>query len=99
MKPLVLPYQGRLPEVHESAFVAHNATLIGDLKIDAESSVWFGTVIRGDVMPIRIGRRTNIQDLTTIHATTDISSCTIGDEVTVGHRVVLHGCTVNDRVL
>lgn len=96
---LVLPYQGALPRIDPRAFVAQTATVIGDVTIGAESSVWFGSVVRGDMMPIRVGARTNVQDLSVVHVTTDVAGCTIGDEVTVGHRVILHACTVGDRVL
>ena len=76
-----------------------SAQVIGDVHIGAESSVWMNVVIRGDVHRIRIGRRTNIQDLTMVHVMRDTHPTTIGDEVTVGHSAVLHGCTIEDRVL
>jgi carbonic anhydrase/acetyltransferase-like protein (isoleucine patch superfamily) len=85
--------------VHASAFVAPGAVVLGDVEIGERSSFWFGCVARGDVNAIRIGARTNIQDLTTIHVTSKTHPTVIGDEVTVGHRVVLHGCTVKDRCL
>jgi carbonic anhydrase/acetyltransferase-like protein (isoleucine patch superfamily) len=96
---LILPYQGKHPELHARAYVAPNATVIGDVVLGEDSSVWFGSVVRGDMMPIRIGARTNVQDLSVVHVTTDVAGCTIGDEVTVGHRVILHACTVGNRVL
>ena len=92
-------FAGKSPQVHGRAWVAPDATLIGDVVLGEDSSVWFGCVVRGDVSAIRIGARTNVQDLTTIHGTTGLSSTTLGDEVTVGHRAVLHGCTIGDRVL
>lgn len=98
-KPLVLPWRGIWPTIHPSAFVAPQTTITGDVVIGEESSIWFGTVIRGDVMPIRIGRRTNIQDLSLIHATYGKFETHIGDEVTAGHRVTLHGCRIGDRCL
>ena len=76
-----------------------SAQVIGDVQIGAESSVWMNVVIRGDVNGIRIGARTNIQDLTMIHVMRETHPTTIGDEVTVGHSAVLHGCTIEDRVL
>lgn len=97
--PLILPFQGKRPEIHPTAFIADNATVIGDTTIGEASSIWFGTVVRGDMMPIRIGRRSNVQDNSVIHVTTDVAGCTIGDEVTVGHRVILHACTIGNRVL
>jgi carbonic anhydrase/acetyltransferase-like protein (isoleucine patch superfamily) len=80
-------------------FVAETATVIGDVEIGEDSSVWFGAVIRGDVNYIRIGARTNIQDLTVIHVTTDTHPTVLEDEITVGHRVVLHGCHVESGCL
>jgi carbonic anhydrase/acetyltransferase-like protein (isoleucine patch superfamily) len=97
--PIIMPFQGKHPEIHPTAYVADNATLIGDTVLGEESSIWFGTVVRGDVMPIRIGKRTNVQDNSVIHVTTDLAGCTIGDEVTVGHRAILHACTIGNRVL
>jgi carbonic anhydrase/acetyltransferase-like protein (isoleucine patch superfamily) len=97
--PIILPFQGKRPEIHSTAYVADNATVIGDTVIGEESSIWFGTVVRADVMPIRVGKRSNIQDNSVVHVTTDIAGCTIGDEVTVGHRAILHACTIGNRVL
>ncbi|MGB0678713.1 MAG: gamma carbonic anhydrase family protein [Polyangiales bacterium] len=97
--PLTLPHHGAWPEVHPSAFVAANATLIGELAVGAEASVWFGAVVRADVMPIRIGARSNVQDLSMLHATGGWAPTLIGAEVTVGHAVLLHGCSIADRVL
>lgn len=85
--------------MHESAFVAPNATLIGDVEVGAEATVWFGTVIRGDVMPIRVGARSSVQDLAMLHATRRWSPTLIGEDCTVGHSAVLHGCRLGDRVL
>jgi carbonic anhydrase/acetyltransferase-like protein (isoleucine patch superfamily) len=73
--------------------------VLGDVVIEADSSVWFLSIVRGDVNAIRIGSRTNIQDLCVLHVTHDTHQLIIGDDVTVGHRVVLHGCTIKDRVL
>ena len=80
-------------------FVADTATVIGDVEIGEDSSVWFGSVIRGDVNYIRIGARTNIQDLTVVHVTTGTHPTVLEDEITVGHRVVLHGCHVGSGCL
>ncbi len=106
MKPIILPYQGTEPLIDPSAWIAPGATVIGDVTIGPESSVWFGTVIRGDVHRIRIGARTSIQDLSMVHVThykrpdkSDGSPTVIGDDVTVGHRVMLHGCTIEDACL
>ncbi len=92
-------FQGIMPKVEPSAFIEETAVVLGDVVIGAESSVWFLTIIRGDVNVIRIGSRTNIQDLCVLHVTHDTHPLIIGDEVTVGHRVLLHGCTIKDRVL
>jgi len=96
---MILPFNGIVPEVPESIFVAPSAYVIGDVKIGADSSIWFGSVVRGDVHYIRIGECTNIQDLSVLHVTRKTYPLVIGSDVTIGHRVTLHGCTVGDRVL
>jgi carbonic anhydrase/acetyltransferase-like protein (isoleucine patch superfamily) len=94
------PFRTSHPTVDASAYVDQSAQVIGDVHIGAESSVWMNVVIRGDVNAIRIGARSNIQDLSIVHVMRDPSHpTTIGDDVTVGHHVVLHGCTVEDRCL
>lgn len=87
------------PTLGEGVFVAPNATVIGDVVLGAQSSVWFGAVLRGDCFPIRIGARTNIQDGSVVHITGGKSPTTVGDDVTVGHMALLHGCTVGHRCL
>ena len=87
------------PKVHPTAYIDQSAQVIGDVEIGEESSVWMNVVIRGDVNVIRIGDRTNIQDGTVIHVMRDTHPTRIGNEVTVGHAAVLHGCRVHDRVL
>ncbi len=87
------------PVVDASAYVDQSAQVIGDVHIGAESSVWMNVVIRGDVNHIRIGKRTNIQDLTMVHVMRETHPTIIGDEVTVGHSAVVHGTTIEDRVL
>lgn len=96
---MILPYRGRWPKIHETAFVAPSADIIGDVEIGDHSSVWFQCVIRGDVHHIRIGNQTNIQDHSMLHVTRVKSPLSIGDEVTVGHRVTLHGCRLGNRIL
>ena len=96
---MIRPYKSHLPTIDPSAFVDHSAQVIGDVMLGAESSVWMNVVIRGDVNRVRIGRRSNIQDLTMVHVMRDTHPTTIGDEVTVGHCACLHGCTIEDRVL
>ncbi|MET0404071.1 MAG: gamma carbonic anhydrase family protein [Cystobacter sp.] len=91
-------FQEQLPRIPPSCFIEDSAQVIGDVELGEDSSVWFNSVLRGDVNGIRIGRRTNIQDLTMIHVTSQTQTV-IGDDVTVGHRVILHGCRVGDRVL
>jgi len=94
--PILRSYRGTAPTLAPDVFLADNATVIGDTHIGAGSSVWFGAVVRGDVMPIRIGAATSIQDNTVVHVTSDRSGTTVGDRVTVGHNVILHACTVAD---
>lgn len=95
----IRPYRGIFPTVHSTAFVDPSAQILGDVVLGAESSVWLNTVIRGDVHAIRIGARTNVQDLSLVHVLKDRHSATLGDDVTVGHHVVLHGCRLDDRIL
>ena len=97
--PIISPYGGRAPRLHASVFVAENAVVVGDVEIGEGSSIWFGTVVRGDVNHVRIGARTNLQDLTVVHVTSGTHPTVIGDDVTVGHHAVLHGCTIRDRCL
>jgi gamma-carbonic anhydrase len=99
MAPRILPYEGRLPRVHASAWVAPGATLVGDVEVGPESSVWYGCVLRGDVHRIRVGARSNLQDGSVVHVTADRFAAEIGDLVTVGHRAVVHGCRVADGAL
>ncbi len=96
---IIRPWQGAAPRLHASVFAAEGAVIVGDVEIGEDSSIWFGTVVRGDVNVIRIGARTNLQDQTVVHVTSKTHPTIIGDDVTVGHRVVLHGCTVKDRCL
>jgi carbonic anhydrase/acetyltransferase-like protein (isoleucine patch superfamily) len=98
-KFMILKYLNNLPEIHPSVFVASSADIIGKVKIGPESSIWYQVVIRGDVNTIEIGSRTNIQDQSCLHVTRSTAPLIIGDEVTVGHRVILHGCTIQNRVL
>ena len=97
--PRILLYDGVAPTLGAGVFIADTARVIGDVYLGAGSSVWFGTVIRGDVHHIRVGARTNVQDQTMIHVTSKRWPTIVGDDVTIGHRAILHGCTVHDRVL
>ena len=96
---MILPYKGLQPQIPESCFVAPSADVIGEVHLGEHSSVWFGCVLRGDVNYIRIGSRTNIQDGAVIHGMKDEFPVIVGDEVTVGHNVTLHGCTVANLCL
>jgi len=93
------PFRGVSPRVHPSCFVEDSAQVVGDVELGEDSSVWFNAVLRGDVNPIRIGRRTNLQDLSLVHVTTQKHATHVGDDCTVGHHVILHGCLVGNRVL
>ena len=87
------------PKIHESCFVATSADLIGQLDVGENTSIWFQTVLRADVMPIKIGKNSNIQDGTVVHGSLNKAQTKVGDGVTIGHKVVLHGCTIEDDVL
>jgi len=95
---MIEPVGGIHPEIDPSAFVASNATVLGKVKIGAESGVWFGAVIRGDSNSIQVGARTNIQDVSVLHVDRQ-HAMVIGDDVTIGHRALLHGCTIADSAL
>ena len=92
-------YQNITPKLADQVFCVDSAEIIGDVEIGAKSSVWFQVVIRGDVNYIRIGERTNIQDGTVIHVTHKVNPTIVGDDVTIGHNVTLHGCQIGDRCL
>lgn len=90
---MIKEFKGMRPKIQENCFIAENATLIGNIEIDEKSSVWYGTVIRGDVAPIRIGKETNIQDNSILH-TDEGLTMTIGDHVTIGHGCIIHGASI-----
>lgn len=96
---MLRPYKGVLPRVHATAYVDQSAQVIGDVQIGAESSVWMNAVLRGDVHWIRIGARSNVQDGTIVHVMNGTHPTTVGDDVTIGHGAIVHGCTIGDRVL
>ena len=96
---LIRAWGGKEPRLGDGVWVADGAVVVGDVEIGAGSSVWFGSVVRGDVNSIRIGERVNVQDLSVIHVTGGTHATHVGDDVTIGHRVTLHGCTVKDRCL
>ena len=96
---MIRSYRGRMPQIASSAYIDPQAVIIGDVTIGENSSVWPCVVIRGDVHWIRLGARTNIQDGSVLHVMKDTHPLLLGDEVTVGHGVILHGCTIESRVL
>jgi carbonic anhydrase/acetyltransferase-like protein (isoleucine patch superfamily) len=96
---MLRPFRGLFPRVHPTAFIDDSAQVIGDVEIGEESSVWMSVVIRGDVHRIRVGRRSNVQDGTVVHVMNRTHPTTIGDNVTVGHAAILHGCTIEDQCL
>lgn len=97
--PIILPVKGVHPIIHDSCFIAENATVVGDVVIEEYCSIWFNAVIRGDVNSIRIGKYTNIQDGVVIHCTYKKASTTIGNYVSIGHNALVHGCILKDNVL
>ncbi len=96
---MIRTFKGVTPTVDPTAYIDQSAQVVGDVVIGPESSVWMNVVIRGDVHRIRIGRQSNVQDLTMVHVMRETHPTTIGDEVTIGHSAVIHGCTIEDRVL
>jgi len=96
---VIRSFKNITPVVDPSAYVDDSAQVIGDVRIGAESSVWMNVVLRGDVNHIRVGKRTNIQDLTVLHGMRQTHPTIVGDEVTVGHSAIVHGATIEDRVL
>ena len=96
---MVLPLLGHTPKIGEGTYLAEGSRLIGDVTIGKDSSVWFNVVLRGDVGPITIGNETNIQDGSVVHGTYKKAFATIGNRVTIGHNVILHGCRVDDLCL
>lgn len=96
---MIRTFQGIKPTIPTSCFIEETGVVIGDVVLGEHCSVWFHAVIRGDVHSIRVGDRTNVQDLCMLHVTHDTHPLIIGNEVTIGHGAILHGCTVKDRVL
>ncbi|MBO9581998.1 MAG: gamma carbonic anhydrase family protein [Sphingobium sp.] len=99
--PLILPLGGKTPKIHDSAFIAPGAVIVGDVEIGPEASIWYNCVVRGDINAIRIGARTNVQDGSVIHVESDYGDgghpAIIGDDVLIGHMAIVHGCTLLDR--
>lgn len=97
--PIIKPVQGKSPQIPEDCYVAENATIVGDVTMGKECSVWFNAVIRGDVHFIKMGDKVNVQDGAVIHATYQKSPTIIGNNVSIGHNAIVHGCTIKDNVL
>ena len=96
---MIRSFNSVLPTIDATAFVDDSAQLIGDVHVGAESGIWMNVVVRGDINSIRIGRRTNVQDLTLVHVARGPHATVIGDDVTIGHSAVIHGCTIENRCL
>ena len=96
---MIHKFENKSPLISESCFISDSADIIGDVEIGEDSSVWFGSVIRGDMNQIKIGSNTNIQDNCVVHVTTNIAPTIIGNGVTIGHKAIIHGCTINDNCL
>lgn len=94
--PIILPFNGVMPRIHPDAFIAPGAVIVGDVTIGAQSNIWFGCVLRGDVQSISVGERTNIQDGAVVHVTRKTGPTTIGSGITIGHKALLHACTLED---
>ena len=97
--PVILPVENKFPQFGENCFLAPNATVVGDVVMGNDCSVWFNTVIRGDVNFIKMGNKVNVQDGACIHCTYQKFGTTIGNNVSIGHNAIVHGCTVHDNVL
>ena len=97
MTGLILPYEETVPTISDDAFIAPNATIIGDVVIGDDSGVWFNCLLRGDVNEIRVGERTNIQDGTIVHVSGEGQGTYIGNDITIGHMALIHACTLEDR--
>lgn len=96
---VILPVKGISPQIPESCFIAPNATVVGDVVLGEECSIWFNAVVRGDVNSIRLGNKVNIQDGACLHATYEKTKAILGNNVSVGHNAIVHGCTIEDNVL
>jgi carbonic anhydrase/acetyltransferase-like protein (isoleucine patch superfamily) len=97
--PIIKPVKGKHPQIPDDCFIAENATIVGEVSMGSQCSVWFNAVIRGDVHYIRMGNKVNVQDGAVIHATYLKSPTNIGNNVSIGHNAIVHGCTIHDNVL
>ena len=97
--PIIKPVNGKSPKIPDDCYLAENATIVGEVTMGSQCSIWFNAVIRGDVNYIKMGNKVNVQDGAVIHATYKTSPTTIGNNVSIGHNAILHGCTIHDNVL
>jgi len=97
--PIIKPVNGKSPVIAQDCYIAENATIVGEVTIGTQCSIWFNVVIRGDVHFIKLGNKVNVQDGAIIHATYQTSPTTIGNNVSIGHNAIVHGCTIHDNVL
>src|SRR5699024_6314779 len=97
--PVILSAKGATPKIPENCFIAPNATIVGDVEIGNDCSIWFSAVIRGDVNKIKIGNKVNVQDGACIHCTYERTETKIGNNVSIGHNAIVHGCQIHDNVL
>jgi carbonic anhydrase/acetyltransferase-like protein (isoleucine patch superfamily) len=97
--PVILPVKGVMPTMGDNCFIAPNATIVGDVIMGNDCSVWFNAVVRGDVNSIRIGNKVNVQDGAVIHCTYEKTKAIIGNNVSIGHNAIVHGCVIDDNVL
>jgi len=97
--PIIKPVKGKQPQIPSDCYIAENATIVGEVIMGNQCSVWFNAVIRGDVHFIKMGNKVNVQDGVVIHATYQKSPTTIGNNVSIGHNAIVHGCTIHDNVL
>ncbi|AUP78862.1 gamma carbonic anhydrase family protein [Flavivirga eckloniae] len=97
--PVIKPVRGKSPQIPDDCFVADNATIVGEVFMGSQCSIWFSAVVRGDVNFIKMGNKVNIQDGAVIHGTFETSPTTIGNNVSIGHNALVHGCTIHDNVL
>ncbi|AXO80329.1 gamma carbonic anhydrase family protein [Olleya aquimaris] len=97
--PIIKPVNGKTPQISEDCYIAENATIVGDVQIGQQCSIWFNAVLRGDVNYIKLGDKVNVQDGAVVHCTYQKYSTIIGNNVSIGHNAIVHGCTINDNVL
>ena len=97
--PIIKPVNGKYPQIPEDCFIAENATIVGEVTMGNQCSIWFNAVVRGDVHYIKMGNKVNVQDGAVIHATYQKSPTDIGNNVSIGHNAIVHGCTIHDNVL